>query len=66
MMGTNVFSYTAKILAVIVAFFMPPTQARSGELWTVQALDAGGEVVCDAFAAGMMGRPFYEFRFRRS
>jgi hypothetical protein len=35
-------------------------------LWTVQVVNTGEEFVCDAFATGQMGRPPYEFRFRRS
>lgn len=51
-------------LALLGLILVAP--ARAGELWTVQAVEAGGEAVCDAFARGMAGRPPYEFRFRRS
>jgi hypothetical protein len=43
-----------------------PLLAHAGQLWTAQAVDAGGKIVCDAFAAGAAGRPLYEFRFRRT
>jgi hypothetical protein len=50
------------VLAIIVC----QLPAHAGQLWTVQAVDAGGKIVCDAFAAGAAGRPLYEFRFRRT
>jgi hypothetical protein len=40
--------------------------AGNTHLWAVQAVDAGTETVCDAYAQGAHDRPPYEFRFRRS
>ena len=52
----------------LILLAMPVLRAKGEEphLWTVQAVNAGGEFVCDAFASGTNGRPPYEFRFRRS
>ena len=43
-----------------------PTSAEQLRLWTVQAVDTGQEIVCDAFAGGAVGDFSYEIRFRRS
>lgn len=42
-----------------------PLAAHAGQLWTVQAIDTGDAIACDAFATGAAGRSPYEFRFRR-
>jgi hypothetical protein len=57
-------SFAAVALSVpIVA--AAPAIGQTPNLWTVQAVKVGGEIVCDAFASGAVGRGPYEFRLRR-
>ncbi|MGO9741371.1 MAG: hypothetical protein ACLPN5_07640 [Roseiarcus sp.] len=56
---------SATVLASMVAAAAAPASAQTS-LWTVQAADVGGTLVCDAFASGAAGRNPYEFRLRRS
>jgi hypothetical protein len=57
-------SFAAVALSVpIVA--AAPALGQTPSLWTVQAVAAGGETVCDAFASGAAERSPYEFRLRR-
>jgi hypothetical protein len=60
------YKWGAITLLNMAAIIACPSPAHAGQLWTVQAADVGGKIVCDAFAAGKVGRPLYEFRFRRT
>jgi hypothetical protein len=54
------------LLAIALGTMTVGGGARAGQVWTVQAVAADKEIVCDAFAEGEARRPVYEFRFRRS
>lgn len=55
-----------KYLWVLGMLLFAGHPAWAAQLWTVQAVNVNGGVVCDAFATGAAGRAPYEFRFRRS
>jgi hypothetical protein len=52
-------------ISVAIAALIGPKAYAESHLWTVQAVDIGQGVACDAFARAADGRAPYEFRFRR-
>lgn len=54
------------LFSAVLTTLIVPASAEQLRLWTVQAVDTGQEIVCDAFAEGAVGDFSYELRFRRS